>query len=167
MRIKRVKAISLIACLLIGGYANAKVTQRDRVMNSVKDAVTSVSTVKPTPLKTKFKASVENETEILFEDFSGVPDGAQETIGTMGDRYTDLIASHDVDPGRYINTDYTPNSGTWEGDNIFAGKGGNIVMQCNNPSQASVLRTPLGDYSGDITIQVRCRFATPFYGYEN
>ncbi|MBD5356359.1 MAG: hypothetical protein HDR88_05055 [Bacteroides sp.] len=142
-------------------------SQLHRTVRGNEKTIVSNTNITPQPLKVKYKASVENESEILFEDFNEVPDGATETIGNLGERYIDCIASHYVEPGRYIDPDYTPNSGTWEGDCIFAGEGGTVIMQCNNPSEPAVLRTPLGDYAGDITVTVRCRFSTPFYGADN
>lgn len=113
------------------------------------------------------KASTEVKTVVLYEDFSNVPDGNTETIGKLGDRYTDYIASDYFEPGLYVNNDYTPESGTWAGDFLMAGKGGTVVLQCYNPQMGAFLYTPLGDYSGDITVTVRCRAATTFYGADN
>ena len=132
-----------------------------------KETVVSKSDIVPQPLKVNRTGSVEREIEVLYEDFSLVPDGDTETIGTIGERYTDFIASHYYDPGRYIDTDFTPNSGTWEGDWVYAGTNGTVVLQCYNPARPARLRTPLGDYSGDITVKVRCKPLPSFYGADN
>ncbi len=101
---------------------------------------------------------------VLYEDFDNVPDGATETIDKIGERYTDYIASHYNEPGRYIDNDYTPETGTWEGDYVMAGKNGTVILQCYNPQMPAQLNTPLGDFSGDLTVTVRCRFAKSFWG---
>lgn len=112
----------------------------------------------------RMDASMDRKTEILSEYFGNIPEGATETIGNKGDeRYIDIIASRDNDPGRFLNESYTPQSGVWEGDEVFAGKGGTIILQCPHPSKRAILNTPLGDYSGDLTVTVRCRWAKTFW----
>ncbi len=109
-------------------------------------------------------ASVEKKSVLLYEDFNNVPDGNTETIDKIGERYTDFIASHNYQPGRYIDNEYTPESGTWEGDWVYAGKNGTVILQSYNPQIPASLNTPLGDYSGDLTVTVRCRYAKSFWG---
>ncbi len=106
---------------------------------------------------------MDREMEVLFEDFNLVPDGNTETTGNAGERYVDLLASHSQEPGRYIDSAYTPNSGVWEGDYVFAGKGGTVVIQPVSGQVGGMIRTPLGDYSGDITVSVRFRASTTFW----
>lgn len=102
-----------------------------------------------------------------YEDFNHVPDGNTEKIGNLGERYTDYIASHYFEPGRYIDNAYTPESGTWDGDFVMAGKGGTVILSPYNPQQHAYLRTPLGDYSGGITVTMRVRGVTTFWGSDN
>ena len=115
------------------------------------------------PLRTKFNAGLTQRQEVLFEDFSNVPDGETEYIDPWGYRYADMIASRYEEPGRYIDNSYTPTTGTWEGDCVYAGKNGTVVLQPGNAMMGGYLNTPLGDYSGDLTVTVRCRYATAFY----
>lgn len=131
--------------------------------------VQSTSDQEVVPLKSKAiqKSSVSRKSLVLYEDFDKVPEGNTETIGHMGERYTDYIASRYVAPGRYIDNDYTPESGTWEGDFVFAGKNGTVILQCYNPYMGAQLNTPLGDYSGDLTVTVRARWSKPFIGADN
>ena len=138
-----------------------------------RDAVTSVSDIVPVPLKTRqvegdpMKAGVNRQEELIVEDFNNVPDGKFEQTGKIGMRATTFLASHHFEPGRYIDTEYTPESGTWEGDWVFAGTNGTVILQCYNPTQGAFLRTPLGDYSGDITVKMRVRGAKAFWGADN
>lgn len=138
-------------------------------MRQKKVEVTSSSseTVRPLQTPAPKKASMDKKSVILYEDFNNVPDGNTETIGKLGERYTDYIASRYYEPGRYIDNDYTPESGTWEGNFVFAGKGGTVILQAYNPQVPAAINTPLGDYSGDITVSVRCRYATAFWGASN
>ena len=131
-------------------------------------SILSKSEVTPEPLKSPDKEPSATRALILLEeDFNNVPEGAMEATGHLGNRYVDFIASHYYEPGRYIDNEYTPNSGTWEGDWVFAGKNGTIVLQAYNPLEGAVLNTPLGDYSGDITVTVRARAAKTFWGADN
>lgn len=126
--------------------------------------IQSTSDVTVRPLQASRAASVDRKSIVLYEDFNNVPDGATETIDKLGERYTDYIASHYYEPGRYIDNEYTPESGTWEGDFVMAGKNGTVILQAYNPQIPAMLNTPLGDYSGDITVTVRCRYAKTFWG---
>ena len=160
----RICAIS--TCLVFALSANAQNVPTNLNQKRA-EAVTSTSSVVPQPLKIKNNASVQREIEVLYEDFDLIPEGNTVATGNIGDRYVDLLASHSMAPGRYVNTEYTPNSGTWEGDWVYAGKNGSVVLQCYNPSFPARLRTPLGDYSGDLTVTVRCRPLPSFFGADN
>lgn len=133
--------------------------------------VLSKSNITPEPLRSpagkQKEAGVVRAQEVLVEDFNKIPEGHTETIGNLGERYCDYVASHVFEPGRYIDTSYTPGSGTWEGNFVFAGKNGTVVLQAYNPMQGAALHTPLGDYSGDLTITVRARYAKTFWGADN
>lgn len=136
---------------------------------SAKPVVLSKSNVTPEPLRVPIQkeAGMTRAQEILVEDFNHVPDGKTETTGNIGERCVDYIASRVLEPGRYIDTSYTPESGTWEGNFVFAGKNGTVVLQAYNPQVGAVLNAPLGDYSGDLTVKVRARHAKSFWGADN
>lgn len=120
------------------------------------------------PLKAPQKASMERKSVILYEDFSNVPEGSTVQTGNIGERYVDFIASSYYEPGNFIPNEYTPESGTWYGDWAFAGKGGTVVLQCYNPMGApAAISTPLGDYSGDLTVTAKVRASKIFYGSNN
>lgn len=172
-----------VAAITASGYAASHDGRRDLMGNiqnfkeSAKEAtsveraeVISISNETVHPLQTQSPskiASVDKKSVLLYEDFNNVPDGNTETIGDLGERYLDYIASHNSEPGRYINNDYTPGSGTWEGDYAFAGKGGTVVLQTTNSRYSGFINTPLGDYSGDITVTVRCRWARTLWAADN
>lgn len=126
------------------------------------------SEVVPVPLKSPRKeASAEHKSVLVYEDFDYVPDGQTEVTGDLGDRPVTLLASQYYSPGIYIDNGYTPESGTWAGDWVYAGKGGTVIIQTYNPMQPGWLSTPLGDYSGDLTVTVRARWAKAFWGASN
>lgn len=154
---------------VIDGRVNLKDLVSVQAKKDKSIEIQSFSNQKVIPLRAQApqKASVEKKTVVLYEDFNNVPDGTTETIGNLGERYADYIASHYYEPGRYINNDYTPESGTWEGDFVMAGKGGTVVLQCYNPQMAAGINTPMGDYSGDITVTIRARATRIFYGANN
>ena len=145
----------------VDGKAVAEETKRPQIL--------STSQVIPEPLKVPEmkEPGVTRAQTLLEEDFSGVPDGETETIERLGERYAEPVASHYFEPGRYMDNEYTPNSGTWEGDWVYAGKNGTIVLQSYNPMMDAYINTPLGDYSGDLTVTVRARYAKTFWGADN
>ncbi len=142
----------------VDGKAVAEETKRPQIL--------STSQVTPEPLKVPEmkEPGVTRELNLLEEDFNNVPDGQTETIEGIGERQVEFIASHNFEPGRYIDTDYTPNSGTWEGDWAYAGKNGTVVLQSYNPFISACINSPLGEYAGDLTVKVRARFAKTFWG---
>lgn len=161
------------ACFVTGGvYAGStdlmKRTFEREPVGKLATVTSKRSSETPVPLKARHnEPSLEQKSVLLFEDFSNVPDGETETIASLGERRTTLIASgHDV-VGKYINNEYTPESGTWEGDWVYAGENGTVVLQCYNPMVGAHLSTPLGDYSGDLTVTMRVRWAPSFFGSGN
>ena len=134
---------------------------------SLTNAVSNPSGQDITPLKAPQKASMERKSVVLYEDFSNVPDGATVQTGKIGERYVDFLASSYYEPGNFVPNEYTPESGTWCGDWVFAGKGGTVIIQCYNPMAGAYLSTPLGDYSGDLTVTMRLRSGKIFWGADN
>lgn len=114
-----------------------------------------------------WKASQSQTSEVLFEDFNNVPDGEFIQTGSIGMRADTPIASAYYDCTNFINPEYTPNSGQWYGEWVYAGTGGTIVLQTYNPSSSATLQLPLGDYSGDLTVTMRVRYRPSFYGADN
>lgn len=174
---KKIYAIlgaAVVCSTAVASPLDGRINLKDKVkvdaMKEKKVEVTSSSSVEVRPLQLPApnrEASVERSGQILYENFDAVPDGRTEQTGTLGERYIDFIASHYYEPGRYIDNEYTPESGTWEGDWVFAGKGGTVVMQCYNPQAPASLNTPLGDFSGDLTVTMRVRYSKIFWGADN
>lgn len=121
--------------------------------------VTAQSKVTPKPLQAPARTVTRSE-EVINEDFSLVPDGE---IDPATGRPVTYIASHYFEPGRYVNPEYVHGSGTWEGNDVMAGQNGTVIIQARNPQSKGYLNTPLGDYSGDLTITMRMRFATAWW----
>ena len=59
------------------------------------------------------------------------------------------------EPGTYIDNTLTNQPGWW-GDNAFAA-GGQIALFQRSEVAGGCINTPLGDYSGDITVTFRCK----------
>ena len=122
--------------------------------------VTVASTVTPAPLRAPQKAaSVQTAMEVLVEDFNLVPKGE-----IVNGKYTTRLAAHQYEPGRYIDNALTPNSGTWEGDLVYAGTEGSVVIYSTNPLNSAYIATPLGDYSGDVALSMRVRAVPANWG---
>lgn len=161
---RHLPSLALLALTAASLAAQPLAPARQLNLQPIRDTQTAPilcpSRVTPEPLK----ITTSRQNVVLEEDFSHVPDG--EIDPAIG-RRTTYIASHYYEPGRYVNTDYTPAFGTWEGDNVMAGTNGTIFLQTYNPMQAAYIATPLGDYSGDLTITLRARAAKSFYGDSN
>ena len=154
--------------LAAGRFQLKPVQKETATAKADRPEILSKSKVTPEPLKSPDKeAGVTRAQIVLEEDFNNVPDGETETIEGIGEHYTDVLASHYFEPGRYMDSSYTPGSGTWEGDWVYAGKNGTVILQCYNPMAGASLNTPLGDYSGDLTVTVRARWAKTFWGADN
>lgn len=111
------------------------------------------------------EVSQSQTTTVLFEDFSNVPDGEFVQTGKIGMRAVTPIANYDC--GKFMNPSYTPGSGQWYGEWVFAGTGGTVIVQPYNPQSKGCLQFPLGDYSGDLVLTVRLRALPAFWGADN
>lgn len=111
------------------------------------------------------EVSQSQTTTVLFEDFSNVPDGEFVQTGKIGMRAVTPIANYDC--GKFMNPSYTPGSGQWYGNWVFAGTGGTVIIQPYNPQSAGFLQLPLGDYSGDLVLTARLRAVPAFWGADN
>ena len=110
------------------------------------------SSVTPQPLKAGAKKAGWAEDILVDEDFSAL------TSGTMNlpDTTKELGASNDG----YIDAKLTKD-GTWGGYGVYSA-GGAIYLKTYNPQDPAYLLTPLGDYSGEITITCKVK-ALPNY----
>lgn len=113
----------------------------------------------PCPDSTQpLRAGVQQGNEMIIEDFGGVPDGAYDTNG----RCTTYVASKYYEPGPYMPQEYT-SCDTWMGQEVYAGKDGTVVIQPLNSLDPGYLMSPIGDYSGDLTVKVRMRVRPYFW----
>lgn len=104
-------------------------------------------------------------TTILFEDFNNVPDGDFVQTGKIGLRAVTPIANYDC--GKFMNPEYTPNSGQWYGEWVYAGTNGTVIVQTYNPMSQGFIQLPIGDYSGDLIVTMRVRPRNAFWGADN
>ena len=104
------------------------------------------------PLQSPRKSSLQTQIEVMDESFDAVPNGQ-----IVDGKYADCLASLFQEPGFYVNPSYTPESGTWAGSNVYAGQNGTVILQAFNPTDGAYIYSPLGDYSGDITVTMRVR----------
>ncbi len=99
------------------------------------------------------KASSTTASILISEDFNKVTNGTTEKPDT-----TIMLASEWAGyslHGMYIDSSLT-NDGTWWGHQVYAA-GGAVAIKTYNPQQTAYLCTPLGDYSGDITVTLRAK----------
>lgn len=107
------------------------------------------STVTPSPMKAPRKG-ISQEDILISEDFSAFTSGTIETPDT-----TRLLASEYYEPGIYLDPSLTKD-GTWAGSFVYSA-GGTAYLKTPNPQVMASLMTPLGDYSGDLTITCRVK----------
>lgn len=103
------------------------------------------------------KASSSQQSVLIDEDFSLVTNGSETAPDT-----TRYLASQypQFGDGIYIDPTLTKD-GTWGGDWVMAA-GGMLYLRTYNPQLPATLFTPMGDYSGDITISFRVK-SVPYY----
>lgn len=90
------------------------------------------------------------ESDILIdEDFSAF------TAGTTSEPDDELVASYYYSPGMYIDESLTKD-GQWAGNYVYSA-GGAVALVSPTEYSASTLFTPLGDYSGDLTITFKIK----------
>lgn len=114
----------------------------------------SVSTVAPQtkiPAKVKRDASGMTWTVLVDEDFSKL------TEGSIQEPSEERLCYYYGAPGVDIDPEYTQQPG-WTGSNAFSAGGAILMKEVNNTTGAP-LNTPLGDYSGNLTITFRYRIA--------
>lgn len=130
-------------------FALAKQTTK----NTIKRNVTNVSSYAASPLKAQQKAQGVMEAVLVNEDFSALTSGSVEKPDT-----TKMLAceySGYSDNGIFIDNSLTKD-GTWFGSQVYSA-GGALALKTYNPQQSAYVCTPLGDYSGDLTITLRVK----------
>ena len=163
--IKSMAMSLLLSAVCVSASADnpVKFVKNTKSENVVKGRVALRPTVKPrfaaTPLKTKAASPnrmTANDWDVLIdEDFSGFTAGTEEAPDT-----SKYLASQYYDPGIYIDPSLTKD-GTWAGDFVYSA-GGTAYLWTPNPMMQAAIMTPLGDYSGELTVTCRVK-AMPAY----
>ncbi len=99
------------------------------------------------------KASSKTEAILIDEDFSNMTAGTVDKPDT-----TQMLAcaySGYSPNGIYIDNSLTKD-GTWFGNFVYSA-GGAVAIKTYDPQQSAYLCTPLGDYSGDITVTCKVK----------
>lgn len=106
---------------------------------------------RPSVRKSPMKSYSTNDV-LLEEDFSNMTKGTPEKPDDA------LLGNYYGEPGRDIDASFTNDAG-WTGTGIHSA-GGTVALISQDEkhySAAAPLNTPLGDYSGDVTITLRAR----------
>lgn len=130
-------------------FVPAKQTAKNIARNNLKQ----VSAYAAAPLKVQQNASGVMEAIIVNEDFSALTSGTVEKPDT-----TKMLAcEYDgySDNGIFIDNSLTKD-GTWFGSQVYSA-GGALALKTYNPQQMAYVCTPIGDYSGDLTISLRVK----------
>ena len=97
----------------------------------------------------KFSEETDEQDVLIDEDFSKVTEGTPDKPGNK------MLAYYYGEPGMYIDTKYTKD-GQWAGTFVYPA-GGMVALISPNQNTAADLNTPLGDYSGDITLTFKVK----------
>lgn len=109
------------------------------------------------------KADGKTESILVDEDFNAFTEGTIEKPDT-----TKMLASEYSgysDNGIFIDASKTKD-GQWFGSQVYSA-GGALALKTYNPQQQAYLCTPLGDYSGDITVTCKVKAIKAVYRTEN
>lgn len=136
---------------LVGTTANAqKLFQPLPAKNAKKTCLRSYQdNTRPVPLRTGSKRAESTSSIVLVnEDFSKLQSGTSDVPDTSRP-----LASEDS--SIYIDSSLT-SDGTWAGTGVYAAGGSCAIISSDGESVAELL-TPLGDYSGEITVTCRVK----------
>ncbi len=158
---KRFTLISAAAiALTLSVYAgNESGTRQLQISKTVKSIVkrdvnkSTASSYNASPLKSAAKAQGVLESIVVDEDFSALTSGTYDKPDT-----TQMLACQydGYSPnGIFIDNSLTKD-GTWFGNFVYSA-GGAIALKTYSPQDLAYLCTPLGDYSGDLTITFRVK----------
>ncbi len=122
---------------------------RQNFKRSISDKAFKAEALKVSPEK----ASSKTEVILVDEDFSNMTAGTvdkPDTTQMLACSYTGYSAN-----GIYIDNSLTKD-GTWFGNYVYSA-GGSVAIKTYNPQSYAYLCTPLGDYSGDITVTCKVK----------
>ncbi len=97
----------------------------------------------------KFSEESDEQDILIDEDFSKITEGTADKPGS------NMLAYYYDEPGMYIDTKYTKD-GQWAGSFVYPA-GGMVALISPNQYTAADLDTPLGDYSGDLTVTFKAK----------
>lgn len=123
--------------------------QRQNFKRSISDKAFKAEALKVSPEK----ASSKTEVILVDEDFSNMTKGTVDKPDT-----TQMLAcsySGYSPNGIYIDNSLTKD-GTWFGNFVYSA-GGAVAIKTYNPQDCAYICTPLGDYSGDITVTCKVK----------
>lgn len=123
--------------------------QVSKVAKAAKDGYASAVQAKSLSPKKAWSDGTTEADILVNEDFSAF------TAGTVNKPDTKLLASFYYQPGMYIDNSLTKD-GTWAGNYVYSA-GGAVALLSPNEYTGSSLMTPLGDYSGDLTITFKVK----------
>ena len=152
VQIMKAAVLTLFAVAYITAHAEGK-KRIVQVQKAKKQVVLAdaKSDVTPQPLKVRPNNASTSQRDILVdEDFSGITWGSEEQPDT-----TSYLASSYYEPGIYIDPSLTKD-GTWAGEFAHAA-GGMVYLKTPNSMYSAALMTPLGDYSGELTVTLKAK----------
>ena len=162
-----IKAAALL--LFAAAFTTVQAAGPKRIVKAKQaDRPVAVEKVKPafapTPLKQRPNRVVMDNRDILVdEDFSAFTSGSLSEPDTLN-----ILASSMGEPGIYIDPSLTKD-GTWAGDYVYSA-GGAALIKSPSLTAMAYLMTPLGDYSGEITVTCKVRAVESYvpinYDYE-
>lgn len=159
-------AAALVASAATGIDTTLQVRQlvQSAAPKKVSRANVAQAAFKAAPLKhTPMKAEGKSEAILIDEDFSAFTSGTTEkpdTTQMLASEYTSQAAN-----GIFIDNVLTKD-GTWFGNKVYSA-GGAIALKTYNPQSQAYICTPIGDYSGDITVTLRAKGLPALVNGEN
>lgn len=146
-------ATGIAACMLLFAPP-AEAQRRIHLVENPAQSVGLKPTVQPkyapAPLQAPANASYKQEDILIQEDFSRMTSGTEDHPDTLN-----CIASETSGPGIYVNPGLTSQPG-WAGDDVYQA-GGAAFLRTYNIMKPAKLMTPLGDYSGEVTVTCRAK----------
>lgn len=130
---------------------NATVSESVLVKAPAEFVRESVANTDNLPRKVKRDSGGMTWTILMEEDFSGFAEGS------IQEPWSNPLCNFYGEPGPYIDPLLTQQPG-WTGTNVFSA-GGAVILKEYSPMMGAVLNTPLGDYSGNITVSFKYKIA--------
>ena len=153
----------LVACMMFGQTAQAQMKLQSKNADQQQTTLPSLKAMNSkgyamNRLTAPVKASSSVKSTLIDEDFQGITWGSEEKPDTVNYLASQWFGDHNtvIDPS-------LTKDGTWVGDWVMAA-GGKVYMRTYNFQSPCMLCTPVGDYSGKLTITGRfkpVKYAVP------